>query len=109
ARAHCEKVWLLREVDKVLSAVLAGYRSSLRSFLRFRLVAVVLFLAGLGLTYVVFQGVPKGFVPNEDQDWFLIAVQSPPGASTEYTRSIEDQVQAIMRKDPDIENIFAIT
>src|SRR3989442_5031206 len=96
-------------MDKVISAITHGYQSSLRSFLRFRLVAVVLFLAGLGLTYVVFQGVPKGFVPNEDQDWFLIAVQSPPGASTEYTRSIEDQVQAIMRKDPDIENIFAIT
>src|SRR2546425_12383330 len=108
-RTHGEKIWLFREVDKVVSAITHGYQSSLRSFLRFRLVAVVLFLAGLGLTYVVFQRVPKGFVPNEDQDWFLIAVQSPPGASTEYTRSIEDQVQAIMRKDPDIENIFAIT
>jgi HAE1 family hydrophobic/amphiphilic exporter-1 len=108
-RTHGEKIWLFREVDKVISAITHGYQRSLRAFLRFRLVAVVLFLAGLGLTYVVFQRVPKGFVPNEDQDWFLIAVQAPPGASTEYTRSIEDQVQAIMQKDPDIQNIFAIT
>src|SRR5713226_2655754 len=97
-REHGEKNWFFKEVDKVVFAITRGYQTSLRAFLRFRLVAVVLFLAGLGLTYIVFQRVPKGFVPNEDQDWFLIAVQSPPGASTEYARSIEDQVQAIMRK-----------
>jgi HAE1 family hydrophobic/amphiphilic exporter-1 len=108
-RTPGEKIWLFKEVDKVISAITHGYQRSLRAFLRFRAVAVVLFLAGLGLTYVVFLRVPKGFVPNEDQDWFLIAVQAPPGASTEYTRSIEDQVQAIMQKDRDIENIFAIT
>jgi HAE1 family hydrophobic/amphiphilic exporter-1 len=108
-RSHGEKIWLFRAVDKVVSTVTHGYQRALRAFLRFRLPAVVLFLAGLGLTYFIFQRVPKGFVPDEDQDWFLIAVQAPPGASTEYTRAIENQVQAIMQKDPDIENIFAIT
>src|SRR3989442_1485553 len=53
--AHVEQGWVFREMDKVISAITHGYQSSLRSFLRFRLVAVVLFLAGLGLTYVVFQ------------------------------------------------------
>jgi HAE1 family hydrophobic/amphiphilic exporter-1 len=108
-RSHGDKIWFFRGVDKVVSTVTHGYQKALRAFLRFRLAAVVLFLAGLGLTYFIFQRVPKGFVPDEDQDWFLIAVQAPPGASTEYTRGIENQVQAIMQKDPDIENIFAIT
>jgi len=108
-RTHGGKIWLFREVDKVVGAITHGYQRALRGFLRFRLAAVVLFLAGLGLTYMIFMRVPKGFVPNEDQDWFLIAIQSPPGASTEYTRAIEDQVTAIMRKDADIQNMFAIT
>ena len=107
-RVHGEKIWLFREVDKVIAAVTNGYRRSLHGFLRFRLLATVLFLSGLGLTYVIFQRVPKGFVPNEDQGWLMIAVQAPPGASTQYTRSIEEQVSAIMGKDPDIENSFVV-
>jgi len=107
-RTHGEKIWLFREVDKVVGAVTYGYRRSLQAFLRFRLVAAVLFLGGLGLTYVVFQRVPKGFVPNEDQGWFMVAVQAPPGASSQYTRSIEEQVAATMRKDSDIENLFVV-
>ncbi|MBZ5570970.1 MAG: multidrug efflux RND transporter permease subunit [Acidobacteriia bacterium] len=107
-RTHGEKIWLFREVDKVVAAVTHGYQASLRAFLRYRLVAVVLFLAGLALTYVIFQRVPKAFVPNEDQGWFIVAVQSPPGASAQYTKAIEEQVYDVMRKAPEIENIFAI-
>ncbi len=107
-RTHGEKIWLFKEVDKVVAATTHGYQGLLRGFLRWRLVAVLLFLAGLGLTYLIFQRVPLGFVPDEDQDWFLVAVQCPPGASTEYTRHIEDQVSSIMRRDGDIENLFVI-
>ena len=53
--------------------------ASLRGFLRFRLVAAILFFAGLGLTYVVFQRVPKGFVPNEDQGYFMLQSKLRPG------------------------------
>jgi len=107
-RAHGGKIWLFREVDKVVAAITHGYQRSLRGFLRFRLPAVVLFLAGLGLTYVIFQRVPKGFVPEEDQGWYMVAVLAPPGASSQYTRNIEEQVAAVMRKDPDNENLFVV-
>jgi HAE1 family hydrophobic/amphiphilic exporter-1 len=69
----------------------------------------VLFLAGLGLTYFVFVRVPKGFVPNEDQGWFIIALQSPSGASIEYTKKIGEQVTAILQKTPEVESVFAVT
>ena len=107
-RTHGGKIWLFREVDKVVGAVTNTYQRSLRWFLRFRLPAVVLFLVGLALTYVIFQRVPKGFVPDEDQEYFIVAVQAPPGAGTQYTRSVEEQVSAIMSKDADIQNIFVI-
>jgi hydrophobic/amphiphilic exporter-1 (mainly G- bacteria), HAE1 family len=107
-REHGEKIWLFREVDKVVAAVTNGYRKALGLFLRLRLVAVVLFLAGLGLTYFIFQRVPKAFVPDEDQGWLIVAVQAPPAASTQYTRSIVEQVAHIMQSDPDMESVFAV-
>ncbi len=107
-RTHGEKIWLFREVDKVIAAVTNGYRGALRVFLRFRWVALVLFLSGLGVTYLIFQRVPKAFVPNEDQGWFIVAVQAPPGASEQYTRGIVEQVGKIMRDDRDVENVFGV-
>jgi HAE1 family hydrophobic/amphiphilic exporter-1 len=108
-RGHVKKGWFFSHVDRAIAAFTEGYRRSLHGFLRFRLVAVVLFLAGLGLTYTIFQRVPTGFVPDEDQGYFPVVIQAPPGASADYVRQIEDQVSAIMRPMPEVENIFAIT
>jgi hydrophobic/amphiphilic exporter-1 (mainly G- bacteria), HAE1 family len=107
-RQQGEKIWLFQEVDKVIGAVTRGYTRSLRTFLRFRAIAVVLFVVGLGLTYAVFERVPKAFVPDEDQGWLIVAVQAPPAASTQYTRSIVEEVSQIMQKDGDIESVFAV-
>src|SRR5262249_18166934 len=108
-REHGQKGWFFRAVDKVIGSVTGGYQRSLRVFLRFRLVAVGLFLTGLGLTFLIFQRVPTGFVPDEDQGYFPVIIQAPPGASAEYVRHIENQVSAIMRAMPEVENLFAIT
>jgi HAE1 family hydrophobic/amphiphilic exporter-1 len=108
-RTHGKKIWLFREVDKTIHAVTEGYRRSLRAFLRFRLVALVLFFIGIGLTYFVFISVPKGFVPEEDQGWFIVLVQAPPGASLEYTQNVSAQVDKILRNAPEVENTFSIS
>ncbi|MGH7488635.1 MAG: efflux RND transporter permease subunit, partial [bacterium] len=68
----------------------------------------LLFLAGLGLTYLIFQRVPTGFVPDEDQGYFIIVVQSPPGASLQYTSKIGEQVTKILQQQPEVESVFAI-
>jgi HAE1 family hydrophobic/amphiphilic exporter-1 len=107
-REHGQKNWFFRQVDKVINGITEGYRRALRFFLRFRLIAALLFFAALGLTYLIFQRVPKGFVPNEDQGYFIIAVQAPSGASLEYTRGIGQQVQHILQDIPEVRGIFAI-
>lgn len=108
-RTHVHKNWLFRQVDRVIAAVNAGYVAALRRFLRFRLIAVVLFVVGLALTYFVFQRVPKGFVPNEDQGYLIIAIQAPSGASLEYTKAIGAQVEKILRNQTEVEAVFAIS
>lgn len=106
--AHGEKGWFFRGVDKTISGITHGYERALRGFLRLRLIAVILFFLGLGVTYFIFQKVPKGFVPNEDLGYFIIAVQAPPGASLNYTKSVGEQASEVLRKNPEIRNIFFI-
>jgi HAE1 family hydrophobic/amphiphilic exporter-1 len=69
---------------------------------------VVLFFAGLGLTYFVFTRVPRGFVPDEDQGYFIVVVQAPSGASLEYTKAIGKQVSDMLADVPESEGTFSV-
>jgi HAE1 family hydrophobic/amphiphilic exporter-1 len=107
-REHGEKNWFFKRVDRVLAALTNGYVRALRAFLHFEAVALILFVAGLGLAYVVFRQVPQGFVPTEDQGYLFVVIQAPPGASLEYTRNINEQVTAIAKSFPEIDRTFAV-
>jgi HAE1 family hydrophobic/amphiphilic exporter-1 len=107
-REHGEKNWLFKRVDRILAAVTNGYVRALRAFLRFEVVALILFAAGLGLAYFVYRQVPQGFVPTEDQGYLIVAIQAPTGASLEYTRKIGAQVNAIAKNFPEIGNTFSV-
>jgi hydrophobic/amphiphilic exporter-1 (mainly G- bacteria), HAE1 family len=107
-RTHGEKNWFFKRVDRALSAVTNGYVRALRAFLRYEAVALLLFVAGLGLAYLVFQRVPRGFVPNEDQGYLIVIIQAPSGASLEYTKKIGDQITAITKNFPEIGGTFAV-
>ena len=107
-RQHGEKNWFFKRVDRVLGAINNGYVRALRTVLRFEVVALILFAAGLGLAYFVFRHVPQGFVPNEDQGYLIVAIQAPTGASLDYTRKIGEQVSAITKNIPEVRGTFAI-
>jgi len=105
---HKEKSWFFKQVDRALDAITKNYVRALRTFLRFEVLALILFAAGLGLAYFVFKRVPLGFVPNEDQGYLIVAIQAPTGASLEYTRNIGAQVTAITKNFPDILGTFSV-
>ncbi|HEV2305784.1 MAG TPA: multidrug efflux RND transporter permease subunit [Candidatus Acidoferrales bacterium] len=84
------------------------YRATLHRLFNWKFVTAVLFLILAGLTYWVFNMVPRGFVPAEDDGYIMILVQAPPGASLEYTSNICHQIEAILRKQPETADIFSV-
>src|ERR1019366_2904406 len=44
----------------------------------------------------------------EDQGYFFILIQAPPGASLDYTMGIEKQVEQIVAKVTDVEHVFGV-
>ena len=107
-REHGEKNWFFKRVDRFLSALTTGYVRALRTFLRYEVLALILFAAGLACAYLIFQRVPKGFVPTEDQGYLIVVIQAPAGASLEYTRNIGTQVTNITKNFSEIEGTFAV-
>jgi HAE1 family hydrophobic/amphiphilic exporter-1 len=105
---HRQKWWWLQKFDDGVAALTRGYRALLHHVLDYKLAMVVVFFAGLGLTYFVFTRVPTGFVPDEDQGYFIIVIQAPSGASLDYTKAIGKQVAAMLANEPELEGTFSI-
>src|SRR6202007_1959297 len=51
---------------------------------------------------------PHGLLPQEDQNYFIVLVQTPQGASLSYTTDVAKQAEQILRADPDVFGTFAI-
>ena len=60
------------------------------------------------MTAIVFRSVPSGFVPDEDQNYFIIQAIGPQGASIEYMTGIAKQVEGQLRTRPEVRNIFSV-
>src|SRR6202162_1291275 len=106
--SHRQKWWWLQKFDDGVAALTRGYRSLLGYLLKHKLAMMVLFFAGLGLTFFVFKRVPTGFVPDEDQGYFIIVMQAPSGASLEYTKGIGKQVADMLSDVSEAEGTFSI-
>lgn len=95
-------------IDRSIHRLGRGYGKFISVVLRFRYAVIVLFLVGLALTGYMYLHVPTGFVPQEDQNYFIVVVQAPPGASLSYTTNIAKQAEKILRADPDVFGTFAV-
>ncbi|HVB99304.1 MAG TPA: multidrug efflux RND transporter permease subunit [Candidatus Dormibacteraeota bacterium] len=107
-RGQMQQGVLFSGFNKGFDAFRQGYRRSLGGILRHKAVAIVFFLIGLGLTYWVYQSVPRGFIPQEDAGYFMILVQAPPGASLNYTTNICTSVEGVLGRVPEIDGAFTI-
>ena len=95
-------------VDAAIRGLAAAYGKAICKVLNYRYAMIVLFFAGLGATAYMYVHVPTGFVPQEDQNYFIVVVQAPPGASLTYTTDVAMQAEQILRADPDVFGTFAV-
>ena len=69
------------------------------------LAAFALALVG---AFWLYRLVPRGFIPEEDQGYLIIMIQTPQGASLEYTKEVSAQVEAVLSKVPEIDGAFTV-
>ncbi len=67
------------------------------------------FTALIGFTYFLYNLVPTGFIPEEDQGYLFTIVQAPDGVSLNYTDKIMEQVGEEMSKVPEIDGYFTLS
>src|SRR5215475_323599 len=82
------KGFFFRWFNNVVSAGTTVYENIVEHILRWRTVAVLAFATTLGLTYWVYTRVPTAFIPEDDQGYLIIVVQTPQGASLAFTEDV---------------------
>jgi HAE1 family hydrophobic/amphiphilic exporter-1 len=100
--------WIFDQINKLINWVRRRYERTLILLVKIRLVVVLGFIASLGLTGWLYLHVPTGFLPEEDQGYFITIIQGPEGVSLNYTSQVMAQVEKEILKVPQVLGTFAI-
>ncbi|WP_158749835.1 efflux RND transporter permease subunit [Acidobacterium sp. S8] len=95
-------------VESVIIWLGRTYARVIHVALRLRYVLLVVFFAGLAATVFVYRHVPTGFIPQEDQNYLICVVQTPPGASLNYTTELSHRAEQLILQDKDVFGTFAV-
>jgi len=105
---HPKENIFFQKINAIINAIRTKYHGLLQKVLRHKKIVLAVFLGFLGVTFLLFKAVPSGFIPNEDQGFFLVNIQGPEGTSLNYTQKILDQVSQKMAYVKDVDGTFAI-
>jgi HAE1 family hydrophobic/amphiphilic exporter-1 len=100
---------LYRALERVFQGMLSLYSVTLRWVLGHRPVMLAMFLAVLGTTAYLYVAVPKGFIPDTDNDNFNVQTEAAQGTSFYQMVKYQQLVSQVIVKDPDVESFYSST
>jgi len=98
-----------RLMERLFERAYHAYDWSLQIVLRHRPVMLGVFVAVLAATVAMFEIVPKGFIPDQDNDSLNINVQAAQGTSYYDMVGSVAKVAAIINANPYVDTFFAST
>ncbi len=95
---------IMRGIDHVRDS----YASLVGRLVGVSALSLVVVLACTAGIYVLMLSTPTGFLPEEDQGGFFVAVQLPDGASVARTKATIEQLESLVRPMPGVRDTFAL-
>ncbi|HEY8156946.1 MAG TPA: multidrug efflux RND transporter permease subunit [Myxococcota bacterium] len=91
-----------RAYDRGFAALVARYDRSVRALLPRKGLVLAVFVALFVANVLLFRSVPTGFLPDEDQGYFITSFQLPDGASLERTDVVAREIEGILMDTPGV-------
>ncbi|MGH8721388.1 MAG: efflux RND transporter permease subunit, partial [Burkholderiales bacterium] len=99
--------WLFVRFDRFFGRASSGYQGAVGRVLGRKAAAFALYLVLIGVTFVAFQAVPRGFVPGQDKQYLIAFAQLPDGASLDRTEEVIRRMSEAALDTPGVENAVA--
>ncbi|KLK92244.1 acriflavine resistance protein B [Microvirga vignae] len=107
-RPSTEQNRLYQTSERAFEALIRGYRGSLNMVLRHQGPTLLTFLATIAATTWLFIMIPKGFFPIQDTGFIIGQAQAAPDVSPGEMANLQQQLAAIVSKDPDVAQAVSI-
>jgi multidrug efflux pump len=98
-----------RLVEGALSRLTDAYTGTLRGVLNHRWVVLVVMLASAGVSWWLFSTAKRELSPMEDRGVIMAVVNSPDGATLDYTAKYLRAIERITAEYPEIDRTFAVS
>jgi HAE1 family hydrophobic/amphiphilic exporter-1 len=85
------------------------YRTTLWWVLRHRPVMLGVFAVVLGATAYLYVLVPKGFIPEQDNDQIYVNTEATQGTSPYQMARYQERLATILKQDPDVDTFMSST
>ncbi len=99
---------IMRRVMVGIDRVRHGYANLVARLVRFSILSVLAVIACAAGIFLLSLRTPTGFLPEEDQGAFFIAVQLPDGASVARTEGVVQRVEQMLKAMPQVEDVLSI-
>lgn len=97
-----------RTFNRAYQAGADFYKRTVHGAARWKVLTLASFAVALFGVFWLYNKVPRGFIPEDDQGYMIILVQAPQGASLDYTRDLASQAEAILANVPEIRGAFTV-
>jgi len=85
--------------NKMFDKITGGYLKGANFFAKKSIRVVLLLVIVIGLVGLLGKKIPSGFIPEEDQGYFMMSINLPPASSLQRTDEITKKIDAIMEKE----------
>ncbi|MFN9972381.1 MAG: efflux RND transporter permease subunit, partial [Phycisphaerae bacterium] len=102
------KFFAFRWFDNVFNAITHAYSATVKLSIKLAIVTILLFGGLLFITVRLFEKVPGGFVPDEDQGYIIVASILPDGASVERTDKLVADIEKFLLDQPEIQHTVTL-
>jgi multidrug efflux pump len=99
--------WFFRPFNRFFGRASARYERRVGRLLNVKSVVMLVYAGLIGLTVVLFQEVPKGFVPTQDKQYLVGFAKLPDGASLDRTEAVIKRMGEIGLKHPAVSDSVA--
>ncbi|BAQ66066.1 efflux RND transporter permease subunit [Geminocystis sp. NIES-3709] len=95
--------------NRLFDAFKEGYRNIITFLTKLKTLIMIIFISGLVLTGWMYQTIPQGFIPEEDQGYFFVIATAQPGVSLNYTQDINSKIMAEIMEFEEVDHAMALT